>query len=155
MIRLQFVLGSGLPSKAIAWFSAGSFSHVDAVLSDGSLLGARSDSIAGMHPGVQIRSPGYEHWAKRVVFTLPTGADVESRYIAFLRAQLGKAYDHTAIWGFAAGRDWREADSWFCSELLAAALEQSGALPVLYVPANKITPATLATVLSAVGAIAG
>lgn len=38
----------------------------------------------------------------------------------FLRSQLGKPYDWTAIAGIAIRRDWQEPDSWFCSELVAA-----------------------------------
>jgi hypothetical protein len=54
MIRLQFVLGTGLSSQAIAWFSAGHFSHVDAVLPDNRLLGARSDVVGGKPPGYRF-----------------------------------------------------------------------------------------------------
>lgn len=154
VIRCQFVLGLGFPSRLIAWYSAGVFSHCDAVLSDGSLLGARSDTIGDIDPGVRIRPPFYEQWGRRITFTLPANDAAEAAWLAFLRAQLGKAYDHTAIWGFATGRDWRAPDSWFCAELLCAALEQAKVLPVLYTPTNKMTPAGLATVLSAVGAIA-
>jgi uncharacterized protein YycO len=153
MIHLQFVLGTGLPSRGIAWFSAGHFSHVDAILPDGSLLGARSDQIGLVPPGVQIRPPYYETWKERVVMTLPASSIYDSQFYAFLKLQLGKPYDKTAIWGFVSGRDWREEDSWFCSELLSAALEVSGACPNLYAPRNKITPAALATVMSALKAL--
>lgn len=153
MVKLQFVLGYGLSSRAISWFSAGHFSHVDAVLPDGSLLGARSDTVGGKPPGVQIRPPFYEKWKERVVMTLPNSAPYEAGFLAFLNAQLYKPYDSTAIWGFVAGRDWRDERDWFCSELQTAALEACQALPVLYTPQNKVTPAALATVLSAVGAI--
>ena len=123
MIRLQFVLGRGICSAAIAWFSAGTFSHVDAVLPDGYLLGARSDRIGGKAPGVQIRPPGYEKWKSRVVMTLAVDRDTEAAFLRFLNAQIDKPYDSTAIWGFATGRDWRNPDEWFCSELQTAALE--------------------------------
>jgi len=149
VIRYQFVTGTGFTSKAVAWFGGGVFSHVDAVLSDGSLLGARLDG------GVSVRPPYYDHWSRRVVFSLPTTAQQDEQWRNFLVDQLGKPYDKTAIWGFATGRDWREDDSWFCSELAAAALEMAGGCPVLYTPANKITPSGLATVLSALGAVTG
>lgn len=152
MIRLQFVLGYGLSSQAIAWFSAGHFSHVDAILPDGRLLGARSDAIGGRPPGVQIRLPDYEKWKERVVMMLPSTPDQERSFLGFLDKQLGKPYDSTAIWGFATGRDWRNPDDWFCSELLTAALEIAGVCPTLYTPSNKVTPAALAMVMSALGA---
>jgi hypothetical protein len=156
VIRLQFVLGHGLSSRAIAWFSAGHFSHVDAVMRDGSLIGARSDWIepldgtAAIPPGVQRRPANYEHWKERVVMTLPCDELQEQSFIAFNLSQIGKPYDSTAIWGFVAGRDWRQQDSWFCSELQMAAIESTDLWVPLYTPRNKVTPACLATVASSV-----
>ncbi len=152
MLRFQFVLGRGLSSQAIAWFSAGHFSHVDCVLPSGELLGARSDRIGHVAAGVQIRPPFYERWKERVVIAVRgISYAQEQKFYQFLYAQLGKPYDSTAIWGFVSGRDWRAQDSWFCSELQTAALEAIEFLPLLYTPRNKVTPAALATVLSAVG----
>jgi len=152
MITLQFVLGKGLSSQAIAWFNSGKFSHVDCIFPDGTLLGARSDVILGIPPGVQIRPQGYEEWKIRYKMKLAATPLQEDRFYAFLQSQKGKPYDKTAIWGFAAGRDWREKDSWFCSELQAAALEYAALTPELYSPVNKISPAALALVMSALGA---
>jgi hypothetical protein len=152
ILKFQFVLGRSFSSRAIAWFSAGHFSHVDLVLPDGRLLGARSDVILNIPPGVQIRPPNYEEWKERVVLSLEVTELQLQSVIAFNMSQLGEPYDKTAIWGFVAGRDWREEDSWFCSELQAAAIESANIWPALYTPRNKVTPAALATVLSAVGA---
>jgi uncharacterized protein YycO len=151
MIRFQFVLGRGLSSQAIAWYSSGHFSHVDALLPDGTLLGARSDTIGRVPPGVQMRPAFYETWKERVVMCMDCTYEQETRFWDFLKSQIGKPYDMTAIWGFLAGRDWRDEDSWYCSELLTAAIEESGVCPVLYTPRNKVTPAGLATVTSALG----
>lgn len=151
MVTLQFVLGGGLSSQAIAWFSAGHFSHVDAVAPSGELYGARSDRIGRVQPGVQLRPPFYEKWKDRVVMSLSVGVVKEKLFWDFLYAQEFKPYDSSAIWGFAAGRNWREADSWFCSELQMAALEYAGVVPALYTPSNKIAPVTLCTVISALG----
>jgi uncharacterized protein YycO len=143
MIELQFVDTTGLTSWAIRWFSAGRVSHVDAVMQDGKLLGARS---AG---GVQIRAKNYEKFVRKIKVELPSNADHEQRWNTFLRAQIGKKYDKTAIWAFLVNRDWRESDSWYCSELIAAGLEECGWLRTrLASPANKITPSELLLVLS-------
>ncbi len=152
MIRLQFVCGGSLSSQAIAWFSQGHLSHVDAILPDGTLLGARSDRIRGIEPGVRIRPGAYERWSSRVVFTLPSTVEQEAAFHGYLRRQIGKPYDHTAIWGFVLNRNWRESDSWICSELQAAALEHAGLVPNLYLSANKMTPVAVALVTSAIGA---
>lgn len=144
MIRLQFVGATDPASECIRIFERGWCSHVDAVLPDGTLLGARSDAVGGKPPGVQIRPPGYAIWPQRVVVSLAAPADVESRWQTFLLAQIGKPYDMLAIAAFAAERDWRERDSWFCSELQAAALEWCKWFPApLPQSANEITPRDL------------
>jgi uncharacterized protein YycO len=143
-----------LSSRAIAWFSAGHFSHVDAVLPDGRLLGARDDHVGGQPPGVRIRPPNYVKWSRRVVMKVPASAEQTYKFYAFLRDQLGKPYDSEAIWAFAFNRDWRAPDSWICSELQSAAGEYSGLMPRLYLAANKITPVACALAFSAVGGTA-
>lgn len=156
MVRLQFVLGRSVSSRAIAWFGGENrFSHIDSVLPDGSLLGARSDRVGGKPPGVQIRPPNYEPWARKVVMELPSTDMQAAIWLSFLLGEIGKPYDHSLIWGFALGttfgvpRNWREVDSWICSELAARALEVSGIVPELYVPASSISPNVLAIAASA------
>lgn len=161
VVRLQFVLGRGISSRAIAWFSAGHFSHVDTVLPDGRLLGSRSDTIkepdgSETPPGVEVRQAGYaaKDWVQRVVMELTVADGNKARsYYNYLFDELGKPYDKTAIWGFAAGRDWRSADSWYCSELAMAMLEKAGIVPLVYSPSNKITPVSLACIFSALGGV--
>ena len=50
----------------------------------------------------------------------------EEAALDFLRAQLGKPYDWTALLGFIFHRDWAEPDAWFCSELAEAAAVAGG-----------------------------
>lgn len=142
MIRLQFVEGTDLGSKAIQVFERGWPSHVNAVLPDGSLLGALLD-------GVKIRPADYDHWPKQQVVSLHTFPDEEDAWYSFLKAQVGKPYDKLAIAAFTIQRDWREPDSWFCSELIAAALEACGFFPgKLSTPGNEITPRDLLLLVS-------
>lgn len=154
-IRLQFVCESALSSQAIAWFSAGHFSHVDAILPgpNGNLLGARSDSVGSVRPGVQVRPPNYAKLSRRVVMTIPADDARTAAFYRFLAGQVGRPYDSEAIWAFIFNRDWRENDSWICSELQCAAGEAAGILPALYLAANKITPVSCALAYSAVGGI--
>jgi len=154
-VKLQFVYGSAIASRAIAWFSAGAgskrLSHVDAVLDDGSLFGARSDSVGGEPAGCYRRPANYEKWSYKVVFEL-TATDTQKKiWTAFLEEQYAKPYDRLAIWGFALGRAWREEDCWVCSELQARALEVAGIIPPLYLTVSRITPEALALVCSAIG----
>lgn len=150
MIYFQFVSENSIGSTLIGWFSAGHLSHVDALMPTGMLLGARIGKGGAAEAGVQLRKPGYANFSKRVVFKVPTSDEQEDAFYGFLHAQLGKPYDWRSILAFALGRDWREDDSWYCSELQARALEVSGILSSLYLASNKITPVALALVLSAV-----
>jgi len=154
VIRLQFVCENALSSRTIAWFSAGHFSHVDAAIPSGELLGARANKVGTVQAGVWPRPFGYSSFSRRVVFSIPAKPTQQRRFYTFLEQQIAKPYDHDAIWGFMLNRDWREQDSWICSELQAAALEAAGILPPLYLAANKITPVALALAVSALGATA-
>jgi uncharacterized protein YycO len=148
-ITMQFAGSSSLTSRLIQWYDHGEFAHVDTVLPDGTLLGARDDVMDGCPAGVQIRPADYQqgYTLKRV--TLPCTDAQQKAYYDFVTAQIGKPYDSTAIAAFAVGRDWRTPDSWFCSELCAAALEESGVVPPLSAPCNKIAPDDLLLLLSA------
>ena len=158
-IELQFVSEAGLSSWAIGWFSAGDaktrVSHVDAVMPDGSLLGARyacDGAISSKKGGVQLRHPEYAAFTRRVHVTLPCTSAERDAFSRFIFDQLGKPYDWKCIAGFFSGRDWREDDSWICSELIARALEVAHIVPTLYLGANRITPVALLLLLSAIGA---
>lgn len=139
MIRLQFSTESGILSEIIRTFDHGWCSHVDAILPDNTLLGARSDG------GVQIRPPNYTKFTRTQIVSIPID---DKPFLEFLHAQVGKPYDSTAIFAFAFDRDWREDDSWFCSELQAAALEKVWFQHKLSTAANRITPSDLLLALS-------
>lgn len=147
-VKLHFSRALGPTSSAIAWFSAGLFSHVDAEF-DGILYGARADKVGGREVGVWPRPPGYEKWKYTLTLELMVSQPKYSVWRQFLLDQKGKPYDKPAIWGFAFGRNWREDDSWFCSELQMAALEAAGISPRLLVASNKITPNALVGVAAA------
>lgn len=152
-LRLRPVLGEDLASSAIALFSAGYYSHVDVITEKGELLGAREDSIGGKSPGVQVRPFGYEKVKRADVYELTTAREQDAQFWAFAYKQLGKPYDKPGIWGFVFGRDWHEPGSWFCSELIAAACEAAGIVHTLVFPPNKVTPAELIEVWTALGAV--
>lgn len=147
MIRLRFVWGYDPLSALIrAGERDGDCpTHVDNIMPEGTMLGAHLDG------GVQIRPPGYDAapTMRDLVVLVPWASDIQqSAWEAFLLAQVGKPYDATAIAGVALNRDWREPDSWMCSELAAAALEQSGWLSRLSTQDNHVSPRDLLMVLS-------
>jgi hypothetical protein len=149
MINVRFVTGNDFISNAIRTGERdGWVTHAEAVLADGSLLGAHIDG------GVQIRPAGYDKatMTRELIVRLEVAANTaplaETLFFDFLQAQVGKPYDVTAIAGLALDRNWREDDSWFCSELMAAALETCSYLPALSATDNHISPRDLLLVLS-------
>jgi hypothetical protein len=145
MIVLQFAQGNDLFARDIEWYGGGpKYSHVDSVLPDGKLIGARMDG------GVQIRPADYLGDEKVLKVELPAGPSMTDAYYDFILDQVGKPYDRAGILGFLFGRNWRDENSWFCSELVATGLEQCGYFPFpLASTTNKITPPDLILVLSA------
>lgn len=131
MITLQFTT-KPLP---FAWLirtaTWSRISHVDFVLPDGRLLGARGSG------GVAIREPGeYSHCER---FHVEAPADV----LKLAASQIGKPYDWAGILGFATRQNWQSEDKWFCSELVAWAFQEAG-FPLLRAErASRITPRDL------------
>ena len=153
-IGLQFVLGSGVSSRLIAWYGNGygGFSHVDGILSDGRLLGARSDSVGGQPAGVHIRPPGYETWLKRTQVTFDATDQEYSDWEASLRAKIGTPYDTATILGFVTGNPDHDDGHWICSALQINALQHIKRVPFpLPMPAHQITPNSLLLISAAIG----
>lgn len=136
MLTLLFSTTGGPVARFIQLFTWSDFSHVDAVLPDGSLLGARAQG------GVRIRTATYLGTAKTARFHVALSEAQTAAVWTFLRAQIGKPYDFTAILGLLARRDWQNEDKWFCSELIAAACAAAGS-PLVRELQDRITPRDL------------
>jgi hypothetical protein len=149
-IVLQFVGNNSFGSTLIEWFDHGQYSHVDSVLPDGTLLGARDDVILGVPAGVQIRPATYvDSYPKIKQVSLPTTDEIAQAYYDFVRSQIGKPYDSTAIAAFIVGRDWINPLAWFCSELATAGLLASRfLLHKPSAPCYKIAPDDLLLICS-------
>ena len=141
MITLQFVSDDTLGADLIGWYTRSLYTHVDAIMPGGGLLGAR---IKG---GVQSRPPDYRTFTRCARFTTTLSPEAENRFYGTLVSQLGKPYDWTGIVGFIADRDWRDPSHWYCSELIAWAFEQAGR-PLLRIDnLDRVTPRDLTTSL--------
>lgn len=151
ILSLCFFRGTSLSSRAIEWISAGVYSHVAAVWTPDEYLDSYEKKVGDIPPGVAIRPMRVEATPHNLM-SLEVSAQRYAAWQTFLQVQLGKPYDWPAIFGFGLGRNWREPDSWFCSELQAAALEQAGICGCLPAPNNKITPTALANIFGAIGA---
>lgn len=100
-------------------------SHIDAVLPDGSLLGAR------FFGGVQIRPRDYDHgnFLREEYIEFRANAEQTAAFYNFLQLQIGKPFDSLAIAAFVSERNWRDPRKWFCSELFGSGLVPAGILP--------------------------
>lgn len=122
MIYLRFITEKySLESFLIRIGTRSPFSHVEFVRCAGfkdvpiDTFGAR---VSG---GVKVRPYDYCKPSKEMWFTAP---NIQHAY-EWALTQVGKPYDWRAILGFAFSRDWREEDSWFCSELVCRAFEKT------------------------------
>jgi uncharacterized protein YycO len=109
------------------------FSHVDYIFDNGAAYSSLPST------GVDYNSDknDIEQWYELEV---PQKIIVEN----FILKQRGKPYDYMGIVGFLFNRTWQEDDKWFCSELIAAAIEYSG-LPLFNKRVSRITPRDLYT----------
>jgi hypothetical protein len=153
-VALVFCQAADLGSRLIRLYDHGAWSHVDVLMPDGTRLGARDDVRAGVPAGVQIRPAGYAGFSRELAVPIAATHAQQAEFYDFLSAQLGKPYDETGlVSNFILGRDWREPDSWWCSELAGAALEPDGACIFPYrlgTPLNKLTPDGLFLACSAI-----
>ena len=118
---------------------------------DGTLLGAHYDG------GVQARPSDYDAntWEWQQIVEVSATEDQAGTCFDFLTAQVGKHYDLHAVADIAVAwakpgvfrpiraNDWRDPTQWFCSELVAAALEEAGLLYQLATQISCVTPCIL------------
>jgi len=126
MITLRFVSHTGIFNWACTIAQYGFWAtHVEAVMPDGTYLGAISD-------GVKARSPRYDKGSVKneIFLDIKATADQKEIFYAFIESQIGKPYDTWAILAyFYPSRDWQSFDAWYCSELLGTGLAECGLLP--------------------------
>jgi hypothetical protein len=141
-------------SWVIRLFSHSPFSHVDIRLPDGTLLGAsdqgpNSPYVKGNPCGVAIRPSDYQKFGIRRQMVIQT--DKANAIIGFCTDQLGKPFDKGMAHNFLSPsvpgvRDWRNPESWACSEMTTCATEESAYwLPILGKkqlpwPKNRVSP---------------
>ena len=119
-MQVIFTTQNSILSAAIRTFEGSEYSHCAVILP--------GDRVIEATWNTGVRERGLESMKQDAVrfllfdIALPN----EQAAIDFATAQLGKKYDKTAIFGFPFMRDWEETDTWYCSELVAASLEQGG-----------------------------
>jgi hypothetical protein len=84
-----------LISEGICKETRSEICHVDAVMPEGTLIGAH---IGG---GIQERPADYQKWGLRIRVTIPATEGQASIFYAYARAMLGTKYDVKDIFGIA------------------------------------------------------
>jgi hypothetical protein len=143
MIRYQFVASAALTSRLIAWWGSGyashGYSHVDCLMVNGDLIGARWDDVGG-GSGVRVRSQFYEKWIRRTVVEIPCTLAQSIEWDAWVRRQCGKPYDPGAILGFLTGDDRHSPGRWICSAMACASGEYVKIIQSPPVKTSEISP---------------
>ncbi len=128
--------GRSLISKAIRWQTRSVYSHVALEDLNGTVYEAwhvggvrKLGSLQHGHaPGTKI-----DRFA-----IIPVLDDMAVR--SFLLEQLGKKYDYRSVFRFLTRRECAADDRWFCSELVAYALNLGGVQLQSRIPSSKLSP---------------
>lgn len=97
------------------------FSHMAVLLDDGYVID--TTFLSGVR--IQTLEKFSRHYTDRIVRNITLPDEVAAQ--EFLYAQIGKPYDWTALLGMAVRNGkWDKDDSWFCSELVEAAIKAGG-----------------------------
>lgn len=151
-IIVRFILGQGLVSRGIAWWTNSLFSHVEFGTPEGTWIGAHD------HGGIEERPANYSQPVREYIYAVPCSMETQTSALAWMRSQVGKTpYNFGDIGGLLFHvRKWvGSSKRRICSEFVILGLLQFfGAERVLNVlgtswAAARITPETahLAAVL--------
>lgn len=142
-VKLRFVTTGSMLSAAIRFAEDFSFSHVEAVMPDGTLLGAHAGG------GVLARPADYDknEWTKQSFWSYAVDDGAAAKWESYLRERIGRPYDYQAILGFVMRNSLHDKMHIICSALQTMALRTYGAsvFPFpLIVPAHETSPRDLA-----------
>lgn len=134
MIKLLFSTNNGIGARLIRLGTWSKYSHCDVFTEDGSIIGAVPfKGVIEYDPSIRLKNQ-YE-------ICVIENVDA-AKVIEGVKQQLGKSYDWTGVMSLSIHRDWHSPDKWFCSELLAWAVERAGT-PVINKYSNRVTPQDL------------
>ena len=129
--------GRGIISTLIRWQTRGAYSHAALLLRDGRII----ESWQG--DGVRVKR--LDNWEGIDFYDIPgmTGSDWDDA-LEFALDKVGSGYDYSGIFRFITRSKGKEDDSWFCSELVYAALQSADCHLFREIPADEVSPGLLA-----------
>ena len=134
MIKILLSTNNKLGSRLIRLGTWSKYSHCDVFTEDGSIIGAVP------FKGVIEYDPT-ERLTDRHEVRIVNNVDAV-QVVSALRSQVGRAYDWSGVISIPIHRDWHSRDKWFCSELIAWAVERTG-IQIIRKQSNRITPQDL------------
>lgn len=145
---IQYSTSTAFASGIIRRLCHSPFSHVDILIPGEGLLGVSGEDAKCHDTGGVLLRP-FNPWPYKgppKTARLKIGESKAFDIIQLARSQLGKPFDNTALWDFLSDkpgdRDWRNTESWFCSEFVIWCLEQGKFFSYpLVVAKNRVTPA--------------
>ena len=153
-LQYQFSTSTAFASRIIRILTCSPFSHVDLVLPGEGLLGVSGKDASIKDPGGVVIRP-FDAWPYMGIpktARVQCSEEVARKTIEYVRSQIGKPFDKKALYAFLKdragigniGRQWRDPEKWFCSEVQVRGLEVGGLFPYsLIQPKNVISPNTL------------
>ena len=135
-MRIVLTDGQGITGAYIRWYTWSWAAHAGIRLDDGTIIDATPGAGVSHHANVAGT-------IRRTFDVRGLTPEIEAKALNWLKAQLGKPYDWSAIAGMAFRRDWHNPTKWFCSELVVGAFEFAG-LPLLETgEVDRISPRDL------------
>jgi len=141
-IKIAQYKGKSWISKIIKFVSRGEYSHTAIMLEEDYIVEAwqGSDSVRV----IQSLSSGHIPGTEVDIYSIDLGKKQEERFRKFVQDQVGKPYDLWGIHGFLWRRDTQRSQSWFCSELFAAAYQEAGKKLYNDTEPSQISPSMVA-----------
>lgn len=135
--RIVLFRGRGIISALIRWQTRSDYSHAGILMPDGRIIEAWQ--------GKGVRVKWLSDWCDVDLFGVH-GMTPEQwqAAIGYCKAQIGKKYDYRGVFRFLSRRKVPADDRWFCSELVAKALEVAGVKLFNYIDASEIAPGMIA-----------
>jgi hypothetical protein len=127
-------------SDAILAHTGGLYAHAECVIPGGTVIGAYALG------GVQERPLNYDDgkFKRETFFVLPATADMQAKWIHFLRACIGETYAFTDVADFALPFALPHQHAVFCSALVQDSCRWVRAFPKpLPIPAHEVSPVML------------
>lgn len=124
-MKVVFYSFANLSGALSRWSTRSDWSHVDCLFDDGTVIGAMKEGVQRMYLSERLAGPRKVKAYRIDIINLPK----EYAAFEFAKEQVGAGYDWSGMVGMflpAKQFELQDQSRWFCSELVAAAIEAGG-----------------------------